>query len=203
MIYKIGDFSFRFVLKENLQVRSEITKIALSHNAQVFAVGLESGTIEIYNVTPRIELLFVLKSHEASISDLKFSPWDNSYPTLPIVLASCSEKLCFWDISYAIKNKIKHENLDTQSSRYSSPSRKDKSVEAFVYPDPSAKPPDSNLWNGKKGISGKPELITCVKFNGNKVEKLCCNENFTRFNTIDDSGGYYDLQVKQIVSSES
>lgn len=162
-----------------------------------------SSFFQIYNIKPRIELIFELKSHKFSISDLKFSPWDNSHTTLPIVLASCSEKLCFWDISYAITNKIQHENVNTKSSRYYSPSRRDKSAEAFKFPDPSAKPPDSNLWNGKKGISSKPELLACIMFNGNKVEKLCCNDNFTRFNTIDDSGGYYDLKVQQIVSSES
>lgn len=147
--------------------------------------------------------MYELKSHKNSISDLKFSPWDNSYPTLPIVLASCSEKLCFWDISYAINNKIKHKNLNTKSSRYYSPSKIDKSTETFRYPDPSAKPPDSNLWNRKKGISSKPELFACIVFNGNHVEKLCCNDSFTRFNTIDDNGGYYDFQVQQIASSES
>lgn len=89
------------------------------------------------------------------------------------------------------------------SSRYYSPSRRDKSSENFKYPDASARPSDSNPWVGKQGISSKPELLACIEINGNTAEKLCCNETFTRFNTIDDSGGYYDFKVQKNVSSES
>lgn len=151
---------------------------------------------QIYETSPRIQLLYELVSHKSPITDLKFCPWDNSYERVPIVLASCSEELCFWDISYTIRNKFKPKNLN-KSSRFYSPAISDRNTEVFKYPVN----PD-NVWNEKVGIRDKKELLSCIKFN-NKVEKLCCNESFTRFNTIDNSGCYYDFQVQTMVYSNS
>lgn len=53
----------------------------------------------------------------------------------------------------------------------------------------------NNPWSNKRGPSDKPELLTCIKFVGNKAEKFFANDEFTQFNTIDNEGVYYHLCV--------
>ncbi|XP_055383410.1 uncharacterized protein LOC129613396 isoform X2 [Condylostylus longicornis] len=119
-------FTYRINLEESNQLldinvstfqrstTEEITCIAVSRDTNLCAVGLKSGQIEVYRYSgDQLIILQKLDSHKQQIYDLKFSPWQND--NLPIVLASSSEQLCFWDITYVLNNP-----LDGKRRRHSS-----------------------------------------------------------------------------------
>lgn len=53
----------------------------------------------------------------------------------------------------------------------------------------------ASVWEQYVGPARKPELLTCIKFDGNQAEQVFANEDFTQFNTIDNEGAYYNLTL--------
>lgn len=96
-------------------IRSVETIAITEIDKLLLAVGYEDGKIELYDVFGQSSsLIKVFKSHESSVNLLRFSPWHlnkSGCPNIPIVLVSLSESICFWDIQYALNNKIERTNL--------------------------------------------------------------------------------------------
>lgn len=58
-----------------------------------------------------------------------------------------------------------------------------------------------NFWANKRGSKDKQELLACIKFAGNKAEKVYPNKDFTEFVTIDDEGEIYFLKAKELIAT--
>lgn len=54
---------------------------------------------------------------------------------------------------------------------------------------------ESNPWRKKTGASEKPELLACIKLVAKSAKKIICNDEFTRFVTIDNEGNVYHLRM--------
>lgn len=61
----------------------------------------------------------------------------------------------------------------------------------------------ANPWLKKNGASDKLELLSCIKFIGNRADKFYSNDDFTRFITIDNEGNIYYLRVIDDLSDYS
>ncbi|XP_055854112.1 uncharacterized protein LOC129917911 isoform X2 [Episyrphus balteatus] len=175
----------------------EVTCITSSSDATLIAVGLKTGTIEIYQMDNKsVKFIYRLLSHTSQIYDLKFSPCND-------VLVSCSEQLCFWHVSYILNNPFDSGTKQKRrSSRFtSSHSPVEEATNAIAQLNPSDDGETymlRNPWSNKRGPMEKPELLSCIKFVGNKAEIFYANEDFTQFNTIDNEGVYYHLCVHDI-----
>lgn len=52
-----------------------------------------------------------------------------------------------------------------------------------------------NPWRRKIGSSDKPELLSCIKLVAKSAKRIICNNEFTRFVTIDNEGNIYHLRM--------
>lgn len=186
--------------------RGLISCMEISADASVLAVGFTHGTIEIIKIEKSSPPTFlspieILHCNE-SVNDLLFSPWipDNNANT-PIVLASLSQEISFWNINHVINNPFEPATNKTpirRSARFRppsqviSPDRRENSLSAsnrFTF-----NPVCDNLWQNKKGPSDKPELLACIRLSG-QAEKIVANADFTQFVTVDNEGEIYHLRL--------
>lgn len=55
---------------------------------------------------------------------------------------------------------------------------------------------DDSIWKTKRGPDTYCELLSCIKFNGTEAQQFFTNDAFTKFQTIDNSGSYYVLSLR-------
>lgn len=113
------------------QARDEVKSMAttISNNRILIAVGYKSGTIELYDATEQksIQVLQRLKCHKEPVHFMAFSPPpppspvlmenDNVSASIPIILASISEEICFWNVLHALSNPMDRGNQLRLSQR--------------------------------------------------------------------------------------
>lgn len=196
----------------------------------MIAVGYKAGNIELYYVScdNNVQLTQRFKCHKEPVNFLLFSPAteENDIEKTsilgenPIILASISEEICFWNVTHAINNPIERGNelrLSQRINRKPNPDRANIQVthinkEITGGSLAKLKTADAcshrilvnckkscevyNPWIGKTGTSEKPELLSCIKLVGNSAEKLYANRTFNTFITVDNEGVIYFLKAK-------
>lgn len=150
--------------------------------------------------------LYRLESHKHPICCLKFSPWADSHA--PIILVSVGEQIVFWNINYIQNNPIQL-NSDKKLRRSQRFSRRLSSISEPV-DEVDSKPTINgwaeNPWIHKTGALEKPELLSCIKFVGNRAYKFYHNDDFTNFCTVDNDGIIYYLRLfenKKLIKKDS
>lgn len=133
-----------------------------------------------------------------------FSPWTTD-STMPIILVSLSDQICFWNISYVVNNPIENGTL-RRSQRFD----RRASVRSITEKLLELKPINGNgynqldiSWTGKLGPTEKPELLSCIQLIGNSAEQIFINKYFTEFVTIDDEGEVYYLKLFSDIYNDS
>lgn len=180
-----------------INTKSSITSIKLNQGREYFAVGCENGSIDLYSFGGLRYLNTVQSNKNMSINDMVFSPWTTD-STLPIILVSISDQICFWNISYIVNNPIENGKL-RRSQRFD----RKASVRSITEKMQELTSSNGNLyasqinnpWTGKLGPTEKPELLACIQLIGNAAEQIFTNKNFTKFVTVDDEGEVYYLQI--------
>lgn len=163
--------------------------VRLSAKAEFCAVGFRDGLIQLFRLDRnRPRLVHQLVSHTTHIHALLFSPWASD-ARQPIILASVSEQLCFWNITFAINNPTVDDHIDGFSQRFFGRVPVQPALEYH------RKSTNDGPWTGKLGPNSKQELLACYKFNGKAAKQLFTNADFTRFLTIDDVGEIYFFKV--------
>lgn len=206
-VYKINFFNdepqFKpytdYANSDKTEETDEVTCMTSSSDASLLAIGLKTGTIEIYQMENKsIKFIYRLLSHTSQIYDLKFSPCND-------VLVSCAEQLCFWHVSYILNNPFdsgtKQKRRSSRFTSSHSPIEETANAIAQLNTSDDGKTYEymlTNPWSNKRGPMEKPELLSCIKFVGNKAEIFYANDDFTQFNTIDNEGVYYHLCVHDI-----
>lgn len=170
------------------------TCVRLATASEYCAVGFTHGLIQLFRLDQqRAKLVHQLESHATRIHTLVFSPW-TSVNRKPVILASVSEQLCFWNVTFAVNNPTIDDDPPSISDRFpdcisgpqSEPRHTSDDDDETVSP-----------WIGKLGPPGKQELLACYRFNGNEAQQLFANADFTTFLTIDDVGEIYFLKVSK------
>lgn len=225
---------------------SVVTCVKLSMCSEYLAIGFENGSILLYTLSGDGDddtndindcNSFVnkevckLESHSSPVYALQFSPWSSkeSAPSLPVILVSSSQELCFWNVTYAINNSPTYLQqrfmktslrfnggdlsplsdfcgkgsitMSNSSSASSGIGSNDVSVDAelLTSAETKAKAVPSNIWSGMLGPSNKPELLACIKYVGNRADQIFSNEAFTSFLTVDDEGEIYFLRICDVL----
>lgn len=188
-----------------INTKSPITSIKLKQGRDYFAIGCESGSIELYSFDGLRYLNTLQSNKNTPINGMVFSPWTS---TSPIILASISDQICFWNISYIVNNPIENGAL-RRSQRFD----RKASVRLITEKMQELKPSNgnengngytvqTNPWTGKLGPTEKPELLACIQLIGNSADQIFSNKNFTKFVTIDDEGEVYYLQIFSDISND-
>lgn len=190
-----------------LHASHPVVCVRLSAKSEFCAVGFSNGLIQLFRMDQRRpKLVHQLRSHTARIHTLIFSPW-SSDTRKPVILASVSEQLCFWNVSFAVNNPTVDDQIDSYSDRFPDRSPVFPSLDYHqnIFEDDveDGKLQSISPWIGKLGPMGKQELLACYKFNGNAAQQLFTNSDFTRFLTIDDVGEIYFLKVPNYDDSEA
>lgn len=147
-----------------------------------------------------------LESHKRPIMNLKFSPWTD--PNDPVILLSLSESMIFWNIRSIQNNPIDMKTRETSgrvrvSQRFKSPLKLSPALDAnLLSATQNLTINKSNPWHKKTGAADKPELLSCIKLVAKSAKRLICNDDFTRFITVDNEGNIYHLRL-MTNSSES
>lgn len=206
----------------------------------LIAVGYTNGIIELYDVTrENIQMTQRLKCHKEPVNFLVFSPTpstamdtDHDKATTPIILASISEEICFWNVTHALNNPMERGNqlrLSQRINRKPNPNKFDTQVihtngngtddnvsklqtantfgnrlhvEQLFNANLNNERNVHNPWIGKTGTSEKPELLACIKFVGSSAEKLYANHAFDTFITVDNEGVIYFLKANNELNEE-
>lgn len=185
--------------------KSPVTSVKLTAKRDYFAIGCESGSIELYSFNALRYLNTLQSNKNTPINDMVFSPW-TSASTMPIILASVSDQICFWNISYIVNNPIENGAL-RRSQRFDRKASVRSITEKMQELNPingngNGHNNSVNPWTGKLGPTEKPELLACIQLIGNSADQIFTNKNFTKFVTIDDEGEVYYLQIFSDISND-
>ncbi|XP_017148980.1 uncharacterized protein LOC108159879 [Drosophila miranda] len=194
------------ICRKRITEEQKISYLIAADDASLFALGFQNGIIELYSLAgSAIQLVYSIKEvHEQCITQLRFSP-------CKLLLISCGEQLCFWNVTHMRNNQIESQLAIRRSRRHRmhSVTQEDAVDAAPIVSDMSEPPPfvshlhqpvrdtqpEVDLWRNKRGNAIRPELLACIKFVGNKASQFFTDAKFSQFYSIDDEGVYYHLQL--------
>lgn len=222
-VWKIEDDpEANFELK-SFKSASTVTSLAISADKSVLAIGCANGVVEVryYNLSIKTKqstylikkisftqivnlgdmtLMQQLESHKLAVMNLIFSPWVE--PNDPLILLSLSGSVNFWNIRSIQNNPLEMKKKQTPgrlrvSQRFKSPLKTVVNITADLLTATENLKINgaANPWHNKTGASDKPELLSCIKLVAKSAKKIICNDEFTRFVTIDNEGNIYHLRM--------
>lgn len=140
-----------------------------------------------------------LESHKLAVMNLIFSPWLG--PNDPLVLLSMAGSVNFWNIRSLQNNPLDMKKRETPgrlrvSQRFRSPLKTvNIGADLLTATENLTINGANNPWHKKTGASDKPELLSCIKLVAKSAKRIICNDEFTRFVTIDNEGNIYHLRM--------
>ncbi|EDV98505.1 GH23155 [Drosophila grimshawi] len=203
-IYKLDKTGDQLNIKqlciENINSQSLIKYLTVSNDGKMLFLGLSNGQIKLYTFNDRLSHIYTIKQgHEPGHEmKLRFSPCLQ-------ILVSCGDQLCFWSVRHMLNNQSQAQIHPKGCEEVDASPCSDQSVEQ-KYVMPSAgivRDTETHFWKDKRGHATLPELLSSIKFVGNKARNFYTNAEFTQFHVLDDGGVFYDLNVLEKYLSES
>lgn len=151
-----------------------------------------------------MSLIQRLDSHKLAVMHMIFSPWTG--PNDPLILMSLAGSVNFWNIRSLQNNPLAMKKKDTPgrlrvSQRFKSPLKSvNIGADLLTATENLNINGATNPWHKKHGASDKPELLACIKLVAKTAKRIICNDEFTRFVTIDNEGNIYHLRMIEDVS---
>uniref|UniRef100_A0A182NDA7 APAF-1 helical domain-containing protein n=1 Tax=Anopheles dirus TaxID=7168 RepID=A0A182NDA7_9DIPT len=193
-----------------------ICSCALSADGEFLALGCHDGRIIVHQMNMN-QRLGVLESHQCPVAGLYFSNWNE--PGSSHILVSVGEQIVFWSVDYLYNNQPRKSFSSTRLSGRFSSRRVATMMDSLASPSDSRRSNGSNHsgfstpvmgsplqrsflgdrfdesshWYDKRGPSGKPHLLSCIKLIG-RAKRLIINREFSKFVTIDDEGYIHYLR---------
>uniref|UniRef100_A0A182Y6T6 APAF-1 helical domain-containing protein n=1 Tax=Anopheles stephensi TaxID=30069 RepID=A0A182Y6T6_ANOST len=200
-----------------------ICSCALSADGEFLAVGCHDGRIILHQMDLNRQL-GVLESHQFPVAELYFSSW--SEPGAPHILVSVGEQIVFWSVDYLYNNQPRKSvssirlsgrfttrKTTVADSMYSAnDNRRSYGSNHSGFSTPIMGSPvqksflgdrfeESAHWFDKRGSSGKPHLLSCIKLIG-RAKRLIMNREFNKFLTLDDEGYVHYLRFYRPSSNQ-
>ncbi|XP_032571483.1 uncharacterized protein LOC6609536 isoform X2 [Drosophila sechellia] len=212
LIFSCNQLKYEPICEEEIAQKAKISYLVAADDGTMLAMGFENGTLELFAVENRkVQLIYSIeKVHEHCIRQLRFSP-------CKLLLVSCAEQLCFWNVTHMRNNQLEREQKQRRSRRHKQHSvTQEDAVDAapiaadidedvtFVADEfHPVNRETAELWRNKRGNAIRPELLACVKFVGNEARQFFTDAKFSQFYAIDDEGVYYHLQLLDPLMQDS
>ncbi|XP_017049734.1 uncharacterized protein LOC108093889 [Drosophila ficusphila] len=207
IIFRGNQLRYEPICEGKIAQKANISYLRATEDGTMFALGFENGTLELFALEDRqIELIYSIQEvHEHCIRQLRFSP-------CKLLLISCAEQLCFWNVTHMRNNQIERQQNQRRSRRHKqhNVTQGDAVDAAPIGPDMDIDPSfiareflsetrdEMVLWRNKRGNAIRPELLACIKFVGNEAHQFFTDAKFSHFYVIDDEGVYYHLQLLEL-----
>ncbi|KFB47294.1 hypothetical protein ZHAS_00015324 [Anopheles sinensis] len=208
---------------QNRQPDEVICSCALSAEGEFLALGCYDGRIVLHMMDTNRHL-DVLESHQCPVANLYFSSW--TQPGSPHILVSVGEQIAFWSVDYVYNNQPRKSfssirrsgrftarQIQVVADPLSSPgeARRSTGSNHSGFSTPIAGSPvqrnfierfdESSHWYDKRGPSGKPHLLSCIKLIG-RARRLIINRDFSKFLTMDNEGYIHYLRLYRPSSNQ-
>ncbi|XP_032516465.2 uncharacterized protein LOC116769470 [Danaus plexippus] len=209
-------------LIQEYELKKKIYSCALTDDGNILALGLESGDVVLWSVSNK-RLLEVLKHHSSRVQCCCFSPvpYRRGRPGAlspagtpgddepPLVLVTMTADVVWWDVSYIIRRRL-NRNLRTGRTILTplpSPMEFKNEIQSddnanknnYFFNDNLLNP--TQMWKANwkhktyKEGSKRKEILACIKLSGMNAKKICHDEKFSCFVTVDNPGLIYIMTL--------
>ncbi|XP_047990166.1 uncharacterized protein LOC125229389 isoform X1 [Leguminivora glycinivorella] len=200
---------------QEYRLNNKIVSCDLTSDGLILAMGLDSGDVVLWNVQGKRQLR-LLKHHKAKVQWCAFSPLpERVYPAPhspttptddnqpPLVLVTMATEIVWWNITYVINNKPPPRKINVVTPLVLSPREITSAVGNMNIGS-------SNFFFGGGGVncwreiwkkktykegSRRKDILACIKLSGMNAKKLCFDEKFSCFVTVDNPGHIHIMNV--------
>ncbi|VVC87754.1 unnamed protein product [Leptidea sinapis] len=184
---KRGGVSLSTIQESKLNNR--IISCALTSDGNILAMGLDSGDVAWCGFSPSPEKLF-----RSSASPSHASPTLDDDEQAPLVLVTMAAEIVWWNITYIIRMRPNRSYWRTGwnvVTPIASPLEPRSEISGDLNVDSTNFFFSSSLltphYQWKKG-SKRKEILACIKLSGMYAKKICHDDQFSCFVTVDHPG---------------